>query len=73
MFCLSATMPSNVVRVAEAIRMIRREPTFKSAKVLVGGPAFEDEGARRVVEDGTADFVAMSLPEALEFCRSISH
>jgi len=73
LFCLSATMPSNVARVAEAIRIIRREPAFKSAKVLVGGPAFEGKGARRIVEDARTDLVAMSLPEALKFCKSISH
>jgi methanogenic corrinoid protein MtbC1 len=71
LFCLSATMPSNVARVAEAINMIRKEPAFKTAKVLVGGPAFEDARARGIFEEGLADRVAMTLPEALEFGRSV--
>jgi methanogenic corrinoid protein MtbC1 len=70
LFCLSATMPSNTAHLADAIRLIRKEPAFKSAKVVVGGPAFEDAETRRVLEAGLADCVAMSLPDALEFARS---
>jgi methanogenic corrinoid protein MtbC1 len=71
LFCLSATMPSNVARAAEVINLIRKQPAFKSAKVLVGGPAFEDARTKRIFEDGLADRVTMSLPEALEFSRSV--
>ena len=70
LFCLSATMSSNAPRVADAIRLIRREPAFGSAKVVVGGAAFEDAAARKAVEAASADCVAASFPEALEFVRS---
>jgi len=72
LFCLSATMPSNVARAAEAINLIHKQPAFKSTKVLVGGPAFEHAREKRVFENGLADRVAKSLPEAVEFSKSVS-
>jgi methanogenic corrinoid protein MtbC1 len=75
LFCFSATMSSNVHSVVEAAQAIRREQAFESAKILVGGPAFEDEKARRTLGGpaGTplVDCLASSLPEALEFGRSV--
>jgi MerR family transcriptional regulator, light-induced transcriptional regulator len=77
LFCISATMPSNVPRVVEAIRTIGREPSFASAKILVGGQAFGDAKAEqslvaRVVGAKPVDRIASNLREALEFSRSIS-
>ena len=76
LFCLSATMPSNMPRMAEAIRAIRGTPAFKGAKILVGGAAFEDKEAKRSIaagpeQTGLADYLASSLSEALEFARSV--
>lgn len=76
LFCLSATMPSNVPRVAEAARAIKKMPAFKDAKILVGGGAFEAEGIRESVEAGQkqaglVDCLASSFSEALEFTRSL--
>lgn len=69
LLCLSATMPSSVPRVAEAVRVIRNEQALKSSKVLVGGPAFEDVVAKEVL--GLVDCVASSFSEALAFSRSV--
>lgn len=76
LFCLSATMPTNVLRVAEVARDIRQVPAFKTAKILVGGPAFGDRKAREAFgmgleQSALIDFFASSLPEALAFSRSI--
>jgi methanogenic corrinoid protein MtbC1 len=78
LFCLSATMPSNVPRVVEAVRAIRRTPAFKDTKILVGGAAFEDKEARESIvagpeRIGLIDYLASNLLEALEFARSISN
>ena len=77
LFCLSATMPSNVTRVADAVRAIRNIPTFKDAKILVGGAAFEDKEAREIIgagpeQTGLIDYLASNFSEALGFARSIS-
>ena len=77
LFCLSATMPPNVPRVAEAARAIRETPAFKDAKILAGGAAFEDKEARESIEAGSeqsglVDYLASNFSEALEFARSIS-
>jgi methanogenic corrinoid protein MtbC1 len=72
LFCLSATMPSNALRVAEAARDIRRMQAFKTAKILVGGPALVDSKAREAVGTGLVDCLASNLSEALDFSRSLS-
>jgi len=72
LFCFSATMPASVPRVAEAIRAVRDEPAFRSAKILVGGPAIASERVRKEVGGpGQADCVALSLPQAVEFVGSV--
>jgi MerR family transcriptional regulator, light-induced transcriptional regulator len=78
LFCLSATMSSNIPRVAEAAQMIRETRAFKDAKILVGGAAFEDTEARESVgagpeQTGLVDFLAPNFSQALEFASSISN
>jgi MerR family transcriptional regulator, light-induced transcriptional regulator len=78
LFCLSATMPSNVPRVTEAVRALRKTPAFYDTKILVGGAAFEDKEARESIvagseQTGLVDYLASNLFEALEFARSISN
>jgi len=72
LFCFSATMPSSVQHLSETVRMICKEPSFESAKILVGGRAFNDAGAQKaLVAGGTrVDCLASNLHEALEFSRS---
>jgi len=77
LFCLSATMPANVPRVAEAARAVRETPAFKDAKILAGGAAFEDKEARESIgagseQNGLVDYLASNFSEALEFASSIS-
>jgi methanogenic corrinoid protein MtbC1 len=78
LFCLSATMPSNVPGVVEAARAIRGIPVFRTARILVGGPAFSEETAKKAVcgmgqeRTGLIDCLALTLSEALDFSRSIS-
>jgi len=78
LFCLSATMPSNVSRVAEAARTIRGTRAFMDAKILVGGTGFEDKDAGGSVgagpeQSGLVDFLATNFSEALEFAKTISN
>jgi len=77
LFCLSATMPSNVPRVAEAARVIRATPAFKAAKILVGGAAFEygSSNSLRAKPDQTdlVDCLASNFSEALEFVRAVGN
>ncbi len=78
LFCLSATMPSNVPGVAEAARAIRGTPAFKDVKILVGGAAFEDEEARESIGAGPVrtelvNRLALNFSEALEFAGSIAN
>jgi len=77
LFCLSATMPSNVPRVVQAVQAIMRAPDFAAAKILVGGPAFEHAEAReaiRSIKGGTSPSVclASNLSEAVEFARVVA-
>jgi MerR family transcriptional regulator, light-induced transcriptional regulator len=77
LFCLSATMPSNVPGVVKAVQAIRRTPAFGAAKILVGGPAFEhaeDREAIQVVSAGTShvDCLASNFSEAVGFARLIA-
>jgi len=72
--CLAATMPSNVERVAETIRLIRATPGLGSMKVIVGGPAFDTKEARSELTDrdggSLADLVARNMSEAVEFIKA---
>ena len=73
--CLSATMQSSVDKVAEIARTLRRKPQFASARIVVGGPALTDPGARKAVIDAAGplvDYLALSLSDALEYSRSIT-
>ena len=75
--CLSATMPSNAPRVVQAVQTIMRVPEFAAAKVLVGGPAFEQAKAKeviRTIEGWTSQVVclASNLSEAIEFARLVA-
>jgi len=77
LFCLSATMPSNVPRVVQAVQAIMRAPEFAAAKILVGGPAFEHAEAReaiRSIKGGTSPTVclASNFSEAVEFARVVA-
>ncbi len=76
LLCISATMPASAASVAVAIGAIRREQALQRLKIVAGGPAFDDAAARKRLEGGNgqavlADRVAMSIPEAVEFARSV--
>jgi methanogenic corrinoid protein MtbC1 len=77
LFCFSATMSANVPRVVEAVQAMRRTAALKTAKILVGGPAFEHREAREALEEapeGTrlVDCLASDFSEAIAFARLIS-
>lgn len=77
LFCLSATMPSNVLKMVQAVQAIMRAPEFAAAKILVGGPAFEHAEAREAIrsfEGGTSPtvYLASNFSEAVEFARAVA-
>ena len=77
LFCFSATMPSNVPRLVEAVQAIRRTAAFNSAKIMVGGPAFDHKEARealQVAPEGISlvDCLASDFSEAVAFARLIA-
>ena len=77
LFCFSATMPLNVPRMVKAVQGIRRTPAFVTAKILVGGPAFEHLEAREAIHPVSGgislfDCLASNFSEAIEFARQVA-
>ena len=76
LFCISATMPSNVPNVVQTVRKIIRTPEFAAAKILVGGPAFEHAEAREAISSikggDNPVCLASSFSQAVEFARVVA-
>jgi len=76
LFCISATMPSNVPNVVQTVREIIRTPEFAAAKILVGGPAFEHAEAREAISSikggDNPVCLASSFSQAVEFARVVA-
>jgi methanogenic corrinoid protein MtbC1 len=75
LLCVSATMPTTVPRLMDLLKKLRRDPAFKKAKFLVGGPAFETHQAEVAPigasgEVSVVNYVAQRMKDAMDYCMS---